>query len=101
MYKHDRGAILGCCPLAILCLSVFLTFYRRDLKPAVRHKAGPLHISRLVATKLYRSIARGAPLAPASAIPPSDKRPSKNPASQRGGIARSLCKCFTANILHL
>jgi len=65
VYKHDGGAILVFCLLAMLCLSVFLAFYRRDLKPAVRHKVSTLHISRLVAAELYRSIARGPPLAPA------------------------------------
>ena len=68
MYKHDGNAILVFCFLAMLCLSVFLAFYRRNLKPAVRKAASMLHISRQIAAEVCHSIARSPPLAPARAI---------------------------------
>ena len=62
VYKHDGVAILVFCLLAMLCLSVFLAFYRRNLKPVVRKTASMLHISREIAAELYMSIARGPPV---------------------------------------
>ena len=42
--------------LAMTCLNVFLAFYRRNLKPAVRRAANMLNISRRIATELHRDI---------------------------------------------
>ena len=64
VYKHDGNAMLMFCLLAMLCLGVFLAFYRRDIKPAVRKAVSMLHISRQIAAELYYHIARGPPLAP-------------------------------------
>jgi len=64
VYKHDGNAILVFCLLAMLCLTVFLAFYRRNLKPAVRKAASMLHISREIAAEVYHRVARGPPPAP-------------------------------------
>ena len=64
MYKHDGNAILVFCLLAMLCLTVFFAFYRRNLKPAVRNAASMLHIAREIAAEVYYRIARGPPPAP-------------------------------------
>jgi len=53
VYKHDAHAMLIFCLMAMLCLNVFLAFYRRDLKPALRRGASMLHVSRLVMSELY------------------------------------------------
>ena len=64
VYKHHGNAILVFCLLAMLCLTVFLAFYRRNLKPAVRKAAGMLHIAREIAAELYYHIARSPPPVP-------------------------------------
>lgn len=64
VYKHHGNAILVFCLLAMLCLTVFLAFYHRNLKPAVRNTASMRHIARQIAAELYHSIPRGPPLAP-------------------------------------
>lgn len=64
VYKHDGNAILVFCLLAMLCLTVFLAFYRRNLKPAVRNAASMRHIAREMAADVYGCIARGPPLPP-------------------------------------
>lgn len=63
VYKHHGNAILVFCLLAMLCLGVFLAFYRRNLKPAARKAASMLHVAREIAAEVYHSIARGPPLA--------------------------------------
>lgn len=65
VYKHHPTAMLVFCLLALLCLNVFMAFYSRNLKPAARRAASTLHVARLIATELYRSI----PQAPARAPP--------------------------------
>lgn len=64
VFKHDGNAILVFCLLAMLCLTVFLAFYRRNLKPAVRKAASMLHIAREIAAELYYHIARSPPPVP-------------------------------------
>ena len=59
VYKHDSFAMLVFCLLAMLCLNVFLAFYGRNLKPAVREASSMLHISRLIAAELYQGIPDG------------------------------------------
>ena len=63
VYKHDSQAMLVFCLLAMVCLNVFIAFYRLNLKPARRRACSMLHISRLIAGELYQSIA-GPPRAP-------------------------------------
>ena len=56
VYKHDPTAMLVFLLLAMLCLNVFLAFYRRNLKPAARQAASMLHVARLIATELYNQM---------------------------------------------
>lgn len=63
VYKHHPTALLVFFLLAMLCLNVFMAFYRRHLKPAVRRTASMLHVSQLIATELYAPI-RGPPPTP-------------------------------------
>jgi len=61
VYKHEPQAILVFWLLAIACLNVFLAFYVRNLKPAVRRAVSMLHIARQVMGELYRESSPGAP----------------------------------------
>ena len=54
--------------LAMLCLNVFLAFYR-DLQPAERAAASRVHVARQAAAELYAH-----PLAATSRAPPGRKR---------------------------
>jgi len=56
VYRHHGTAILVMWLLAMLCLNVFLAFYRRNLKPAARAAASMLHIARQIAAELYADI---------------------------------------------
>ncbi len=56
VYRHHGTAILAMWFLAMICLNVFLAFYRRNLKPAARAAASMLHIARQIAAELYSSI---------------------------------------------
>jgi hypothetical protein len=59
VYKHEPTALLVFFLFAMLCLNVFLAFYRRNLKPAARKTASMLHVAQLVASELYASIRQG------------------------------------------
>lgn len=59
VYKHHPTAMLIFFLFALLCLNVFLAFYRRNLKPAVRQASSMLHIAQLIASELYASIRQG------------------------------------------
>jgi hypothetical protein len=56
VYRHDGTAILVLWLLAMICLALFLAFYRRNLKPAARAAASMLHIARRIAADLYSAI---------------------------------------------
>ena len=56
VYKHHPAALLVFLLLALLCLNVFMAFYHRNLKPAVRRAATMLHIAQLIAAELYAAI---------------------------------------------
>jgi hypothetical protein len=64
VYRHEPTALLVFTLLALLCLNVFLAFYRRDLKPAVRQVATRLHVARQVAAELYAAGPATRPRAP-------------------------------------
>lgn len=64
VYKHHPCAMLVFCLLAMFCLNVFLTFYRRNLKPPVRRASSMLHISRRIAAELYGGLDAGPARAP-------------------------------------
>ena len=70
VYRHEPTALLVFTLLAMLCLNVFLAFYRRDLKPAARVDASRLHVARQVAAELYASPSAAAPRAPPGRKPP-------------------------------
>jgi len=59
VYRHEPTALLVFTLLAMLCLNVFLAFYRRDLKPAARQAANMLHIAHLIAAELFVGIPAG------------------------------------------
>ena len=64
VYKHQPMAMLVFLLLAMACLNVFLVFYRRNLKPALRQAVSMLHISRQIAANLYVGIPAGPAWAP-------------------------------------
>ena len=53
VYKHEPTAMVAFWLLVTVCLNLFLAFYRRNLKPALRRAASMLHIARLIASELY------------------------------------------------
>ncbi len=53
VYKHDPDAILVFWLMAFVCLGLFLAFYHRNLKPAVRQAASMLQIARRIAAELH------------------------------------------------
>jgi len=59
VYKHDPVAIEVAWLLAMLCLTVFLAFWRRDLKPALRLAVSMLHIARRITAELFAAIPAG------------------------------------------
>ena len=59
MKKAIKPAVLVFTLLAMLCLNVFLMFYRRDLKPAARQAASRLHIARLITAELSSGMSAG------------------------------------------
>jgi len=64
VYRHEPTALLVFTLLAMLCLNVFLMFYRRDLKPAARQAASRLHVARLITAELYGARRAASPRAP-------------------------------------
>jgi len=63
VYKHHPTALLVFFLFAMLCLNVFMAFYYRNLKPAVRRTVSMLHVSQLIAAEFYAAI-RGPPPTP-------------------------------------
>ena len=64
VYKHQAHAMLNFWLMAVLCLNLFLAFYRRDLKPAVRQAASMLQIARQIAAELFAAFPAGPARAP-------------------------------------
>ena len=64
VYKHDPVAMLVFGLLAMICLTVFVVFYTRNLKASARRDASMLHISRLIMAELYQAMSAGPPRAP-------------------------------------
>lgn len=64
VYKHDARAMVVFLLLAMVCLNVFMLFYRRNLKAVVRASSNMLTIARQITAELYASIPRGAARAP-------------------------------------
>lgn len=55
VYRHHEQAMLVLLLVAMVCCNVFVAFYRRDLKPALRDRVSMLHVSRLVSSELYQN----------------------------------------------
>jgi hypothetical protein len=64
VYKHEPRAMLNFWLLAMACLNVFLAFYRRNLKPALRRVANMLHVARRIAAELHINITANPARAP-------------------------------------
>ena len=64
VYKHQPTALLVFFLFALLCLNVFIAFYCRNLKPAVRRLVSMLHMAQLIAAELYTAIRDGPTRAP-------------------------------------
>lgn len=58
VYRHDPTALQAFWLLTQLCLNVFVAFFRRNLKPAVRAAVSMLHVARMVLSGLYAPLAR-------------------------------------------
>jgi hypothetical protein len=56
VYKHEPTAMLVLCLLTLICLNLFLAFYQRNLKPAVRAAASMLLVSRRIAAELHAGL---------------------------------------------
>jgi hypothetical protein len=56
VYRHQPTALLVFLLFALLCLNVFVTFYSRNLKPAVRQAATMRHVAQLIAAELYTGL---------------------------------------------
>jgi hypothetical protein len=54
VYRHTSEAMLAFLLLMMVCVNVFLAFYRLNLKPARRRAFSMLHVSRLIAAELYQ-----------------------------------------------
>ncbi len=67
-------ALLTFTLLAMLCLNVFLAFYRRDLNPAARQAASRLH----VACRIISALHAGGRSTAARAPPGADPVPAAN-----------------------
>lgn len=64
VYKHDPTAMLVLTLAAMICLTVFVVFYTRNLKPQARRNTTMLHIARLISAELYQAIPLGPPRTP-------------------------------------
>ena len=64
VYKHDARAILVFWLLAMACMNVFRTFYRRNLKPALQQAASMLQIGRRITSELLAGVSAGHSRAP-------------------------------------
>ena len=59
VYRHEPTAMLVFWLLTQLCLNIFIAFFGRNLKPAVRKALSMLHVARLMLAQLYWPLARG------------------------------------------
>lgn len=59
VYRHEPTALLVFWLLTQLSLNVFIAFFARNLKPAVKKALSMLHVARLMLAQLYWPLARG------------------------------------------
>lgn len=57
VYKHQADAMLIFWLLTMLACNLFMAFYQRNLKPAVRRAYDTLQIARMILSQLYQGIA--------------------------------------------
>ena len=57
VYKHQANVMLVFWLLTMLACNLFHTFYRRNLKPAVRQAYDTLQIGRMITAELYQRLA--------------------------------------------
>lgn len=53
IYKHDPGAILNFLLECMISHNLFVCFFNRNLKPALKAVVTPLHVSKLLTASLY------------------------------------------------
>ncbi|MAE63031.1 MAG: hypothetical protein CMJ18_02060 [Phycisphaeraceae bacterium] len=56
VYRHHENAILVLWLLTMLACNLFMVFYRRNLKDAVRAAYDTLQIGRMITAELYQSL---------------------------------------------
>jgi len=56
VYKHQANAMLVFWFLTMMACNLFMLFYRRNLKPAVRAAYDTLQISRMMVAQLYEGL---------------------------------------------
>jgi len=56
VYRHEPNAMVVIYLLAMLAMNLFVTFYRRNLKPEVRDRFSRLDVSRMVQATLYAGL---------------------------------------------
>lgn len=59
VYRHEPTAMLVFWLLTQLSLNIFIAFFGRNLKPAVKKALSMLHVARLMLAQLYWPLARG------------------------------------------
>jgi len=59
VYKHEPTAMLVLWLLVMACANLFLSFYRRNLKPAARRAMSMVHVARMIQAEVYSSLPRG------------------------------------------
>ena len=56
VYRHEPTAMVVVLLLAMLAMNLFVTFYRRNLKPELRDRYSRLDVSRMVQATLYAGL---------------------------------------------
>jgi len=56
VYRHEPNAMVVLFLLAMLAMNLFVTFYRRNLKPELRDRYSKLDVSRMVQATLYAGL---------------------------------------------
>jgi hypothetical protein len=57
VYRHDGQTMAVLWLLTLVAMNLFSAFWRRNLKPVVRHRCSALHIARQILAELYAGIA--------------------------------------------
>ena len=98
VYKHEPTALLVFWLLAVICHNVFVSFYRRNLKPALRQAVSMLHVARQVTAELYARLPTAPSRAPPYGFCPASAAPRRP--SERAHAARPPLRAHPALSLH-